>query len=234
MLGAALLVASNQSARRRIGVLTLGASLGAAVARFQLGRLLKWQPAYRVELGYGRLEIRRYGPEIRAETTIASATWAEAMIEGVARLNDYASGGNDRAEVLPPTVPLLTTLNASGSSQLPRQAWRSPRVSNVDQLLSIATRTMAQVLPGSLTLDDLPAPNDERVQLLRVPARRVAALRFRGSQLGELAAQKRNELLFLTKCAGLRPISEVVLAAYDDASTLPLLRRNEVLVEVED
>ena len=52
--------------------------------------------------------------------------------------------------------------------------------------------------------------------------------------LGLITAQKRNELLFLLKCAGLRAASEVWFAAYDGPSTLPLLRRNEVMVELAD
>ena len=62
----------------------------------------------------------------------------------------------------------------------------------------------------------------------------MAVLAFRGGYGGDLPAQKRNELLFLLKCAGLRAASEVWFAAYDGPSTLPLLRRNEVMVELAD
>jgi hypothetical protein len=69
---------------------------------------------------------------------------------------------------------------------------------------------------------------------VRVPARRVAALGFSGRYGGDIPAHKRNELMFLTRLAGLSPRSEVWFAGYDGPSTLPLLRRNEVLVELED
>ena len=85
-----------------------------------------------------------------------------------------------------------------------------------------------------MTLDELPVPNDERVHLHGVPARRAAVLGFRGRYDGDLPAQKRNELLFLLKCAGLKAASEVWFAGYDAPWTLPVLRRNEVMVELED
>jgi hypothetical protein len=92
---------------------------------------------------------------------------------------------------------------------------------------------MAFVMPSNLPVDALPLPNDHRVLLRGVPRRRMAVLRFSGTYAGDLPAEKRNELLFLLKSAGLKPTSEVWFAGYDGPTTLPFLRHNEVLVEIQ-
>jgi SOUL heme-binding protein len=232
-IGGALLLASDRHASRRFGLLALGAAAGLIVARWQWARALNWQPPYRVELENGRLEIRRYGQEIHAETTIEGATWERALEEGFQTLAGYIFGHNGSGVKLPMTSPVMTTLNDPSAKRGRAKAWKAPTVGSIDDLTGPGTRTMAFVMPGNLTLDDLPAPQDDRVQLRVVPPRRVAALTFRGRYAGELPAQKRNELLFLAKCAGLSVKSEVVFAGYDAPSTLPLLRRNEVLVEID-
>jgi hypothetical protein len=233
MLSGAVLLASSQAGARRFGVTALGASLGLALARWQWGRAFNWQPPYRVELEHGRLEIRRYGREAHAETTVEAASWNDTLEHGFNILAGYISGGNAAGVKLPMTSPVLTTVNEPASRRSRSKGWKAPTVCAVDALTGRASRTMAFVMPGQLTLDELPAPTDERVQLRVVPPRRVAALTFHGRYGGELPAQKRNELLFLAKCAGLSITSEVVFAGYDAPFTLPLLRRNEVLVEIE-
>jgi hypothetical protein len=226
-------LAVNRPASRRLGLATLSASIGLTLARWQLGRAFNWQPPYRVELENGRLEIRRYGQEVHAETTIDDADWQQALEQGFHVLADYILGNNASHVKLPMASPVMTTLNDPTVKRARAKSWKAPAVSAIDDLMSSGSRTMAFIMPGDLTLDDLPGPLDERVQLRVVPPRRVAALRFHGRYSGELPAQKRNELLFLAKCAGLSVRSEVVFAGYDAPSTLPLLRRNEVLVEIE-
>jgi hypothetical protein len=232
-LGASLLSARAAS-KRRVGLTALGISAGALLARWQLGRAFTWQPPYRVEFQYGRLEIRRYEHQIHVETTIENATWNDALSQGFRRLASYILGDNDAEQAMPMTSPVLTTVTLGSGPRRSLKSWQPPSVSDLDQLNGKTSRNMVFVLSGDLSLDDLPAPNDERVHLHGVPPRRVAVLRFRGRYGGDLPAQKRNELLFLLKCAGLKAASEVWFAAYDGPSTLGFLRRNEVLVELAE
>ena len=133
------------------------------------------------------------------------------------------------------TAPVLTTvtLGSSGRRRVAK-AWKPPSVADLDQLNGRTSRNMVFVMPGDTSLDQLPQPNSDDVHLHGVPPRRMAVLAFRGRYGGDLPAQKRNELLFLLKCAGLKAASEVWFAAYDGPSTLPFLRRNEVMVELAD
>lgn len=217
-----------------LGIATLGVSLGAALARWQLARLFTWQPRYELEFEHGRLQIRLYDHLILAETTVEPAPWSTALTQGFRRLAAYVFGDNQKRAKLGMTAPVLSTVTLGSDQRGIASSWRPPRVSDLERLTGPTARNVAFVLPDQHTLDDLPAPNDSRVHLHGVPPRRMAVLAFRGPYGGDLPAQKRNELLFLLKCAGLRPASEVWFAAYDGPSTLPFLRRNEVMVELAD
>jgi hypothetical protein len=179
------------------------------------------------------LEVRRYAPQLRARTWVEQEPWSAALERGFERLAGYIFGGNEQELRLSMTSPVLMSVPASTSQRKDGKTWGAPSVADLDELLGPATREMAFVMRGDLTLEDLPTPKDHRVRLGATPSQRVAALAFRGRYGGDLPAQKRNELLFLSKLAGLKPTSEVWFAGYDGPSTLPLLRRNEVLVEVE-
>lgn len=211
----------------------LGASLGMALGRWQLGRWFTPGPAYQVEQTQGRLELRRYEHRIHAETIVV-APWPTALQVGFARLFRYITGDNAEGRALEMTTPVLLSVTAEGLARRATPSWQPPGVTELGKLTRALPRSMVFVMPANSTLDRLPAPNDARVRLHGVPPRRLAALRFRGGYQGDLPAQKRNELLFLLKCAGLRPASEVWFAAYDGPSTLPILRRNEVMVELDD
>jgi hypothetical protein len=98
----------------------------------------------------------------------------------------------------------------------------------------IADRTVSFVMPGDRDITDLPTPRDSRVQLRAVPERVVAVLAFTGDYKGSLPADKRSELVRRLREAGLTPHGEASFAGYDPPSTLPALRRNEVMIELED
>jgi len=217
---------------KSLGLAALGVSVGAGLARWQLGRLFTWQPRYRLEFEHGRLQIRLYEHQIQAETTVDPAPWSHALNEGFLRLAGYLFGNNGARQSIAMTTPVLSTITLGREPRGAASSWRPPRVSDVHELTGNTARNIAFVLPEDRTLDELPTPNDPRIHLHGVPPRRMAVLAFRGGYGGDLPAQKRNELLFLLKCAGLRAASEVWFAAYDGPSTLPFLRRNEVMVEL--
>jgi hypothetical protein len=154
--------------------------------------------------------------------------------EGFTRLAAFISGANVTGQRVPMTRPVLVTSATSTTRRNRAGSWQPPSVAPLAELNGLVTRKVAFVMPENWKLDELPLPTDPRVQLRGVPARRMAVLSFRGSYSGDLPAQKRNELLFLLKCAGFKPAAEVWFAAHDGPSTLPLLRRNEVLVELDD
>ena len=91
---------------------------------------------------------------------------------------------------------------------------------------------VAFTMPSSSRLEDLPVPDDARVALRRIGARRVAAVRFSGTWGEEKFREKAVELQKLAQQKGLVSRGEPVYARYDPPWTPSFLRRNEVLLEV--
>ena len=213
----------------------LGLSFGGGLARWQLGRAFAWQPRYVVEFDDTRLQIRSYAPQIHAETMVDNRRWPDALSEGFERLAAYIGGANSTQRKIAMSSPVLTSVTAANAPSRHAKSWRPPSVVALDELNgSASSRSMAFVMPENLPVDELPQPDDRRVLLRGVPRRRMAVLSFRGAYGGDLPAEKRNELLFLVKTAGLKAASEVWFAGYDGPTTLPFLRRNEVLVELAE
>ena len=120
-------------------------------------------------------------------------------------LASYISGQNERGQQIAMTAPVLQQKTASGYE-------------------------VSFVMPDDLV--DPPKPRSS-LELKRVDSKLMAAIKFSGSASDELFARKAKELISSIEAAGFRAISEPLYARYNGPWTPPLLRRNEVLVEVE-
>ncbi|HEY0467562.1 MAG TPA: heme-binding protein [Polyangiaceae bacterium] len=200
----------GQGSTRRFGLATLGSSLAVIFTRWQLSRWFTEEASYQVESADGDFEVRQYAPRVQAETVLNAAPWEQSLNEGFRRLANYIFGGNARHQKIAMTAPVMVTVGATDR----------------------ATRTVAFKMPDSEPFETLPAPSDRQITLRRIPARRVAALSYRGRYGREIPAKQRQELLTYVRAAGLLPIGEVTFAGYDAPSTLPWLRRNEIQVEL--
>jgi len=223
--------------RRSAGLGTLGASLGLALLRWQLQRFVTEKVPYQLEATVGDIELRSYPPQVLAETVVQQADWSGALNEGFERLAGYIFGNNDGAERLSMTAPVLSTL-ASEPGSSPRHGETSPAtapgLAAMDEARQVKGRTVAFVMPADRQLNDLPAPRDPRVRLRSIPERVVAVLTFRGDYQSGLPAEKRETLLRRLREVGFVTEGDVTFAGYDPPSTLPALRRNEVMVELAD
>lgn len=211
--GATARLAGSRSAGWIAGGLTAAA---IAVVRWQLQRWINDEPAYTVERRVGDLEIRRYAPRVEARTQIAEGSFDRALETGFRRLAAYIFDGNAREESLAMTGPVV----ASGE----RLAMTGP----VQARASSGGHEMAFVMPAGRTLASLPRPRDARVELVEVPARRVAVLCYRGRYRGDRVAREARRIRELAAAAGLHAAGEPAFAGFDPPSTLPWLRRNEI------
>src|ERR1041384_3211230 len=108
---------------KSLGLTAIGVSVGAAVARWQLGRLFTWQPRYRLELEHGRLQIRLYEHQIHAETTVNPAPWSDALNEGFLRLAGYLFGDNGGQQTISMTTPVLSTITLGRDPRGVASSW---------------------------------------------------------------------------------------------------------------
>ena len=206
-------LAGARRARRRAAFRLAGAGagttlvVGAALVLWQLPRLLAGGPRYKVELRRGTFEVRYY-PEIRlAATTVRDETWTDALQVGFGRLA-RALFGSRGGERLGMQTPVLGTGDSDGYH-------------------------IAVVIPEEAEIPPVSDPRlGTRVDIGHVPARRVAVLRFRGPSDREAIEVHKRELAHALALYGLTPRGEATFAGYDPPTTLPLLRRNELWVEL--
>lgn len=193
---------------RRAGLIAGGASaVLLGVARWQLERSFNDEPDYVVAERIGGLEIREYRARVEAETKIDDTNYERALDLGFDRLAGFIFGANERREKLGMTTPV--TVRNTGD----------------------ATR-IAFVMPMQRTRESLPLPDDQRIATIDIPERRVAVLGFIGKRSDALIRRKQDELRRLVAEAGLAARGEPQYAGFDPPWTLPLLRRNEVWLEL--
>ena len=89
-------------------------------------------------------------------------------------------------------------------------------------------------MPAGYTLETLPKPDDARITLRKIAPARFAVLRFSGYATSGSVETRTAELLAWVKGRHLRTVGPVSLAQYDPPWTLWFLRRNEVMLQLEE
>ena len=93
--------------------------------------------------------------------------------------------------------------------------------------------TIRFIMPQGYDRETLPVPAGEDVEIVEVPARRVAAIRFSGVQTDALLAEREAVLREWLAANDLPSDGAATFAYYNDPFTPGFLRRNEVLVALD-
>ena len=213
--------------RQTIGDPLLRAMLLAALLTFGGDAMSYEEPGYAVLSQSGAVEYRRYEAYLVAETFVeGAADFDSAGNEGFRRLFRYIAGGNTGQSKIAMTAPVSQAAEAEKGEKISMTV-------PVQQAGSAAGWRIAFMLPGQYTLDTAPVPSDSRVRIVAVPAKIVAVLRYSGRWTESNYVEHRDELLKILAEQGIRTSGEPWLARYNAPFSLPFLRRNEVLVEVD-
>lgn len=166
------------------------------------------EPAYSLRQSDGAFEVRAYASTIVAETTVDGDAFG-SRFEGFGPLADYIFAKERDGEKIAMTAPVTQQATTSG-------AW-----------------TIGFTMPAGYSIDTLPAPASRNVTLTEQPAQTMAVLKFTGLATGRDMDEAKRSLMQKVADAGLATKGEPVFAFYDPPWTLPFMRRNEVMVEVE-
>lgn len=177
------------------------------------------EPAFDVLSRDGDVEVRRYAPTVVAVTIVEGEREA-ALSEGFRRLAGYIFGKNRSKQEITMTAPVSATRSEKIAMTAPVSA--SPTGEG-------SYRVTFTMPPGS-TLESLPEPEDPRVALEAVPSRDLAAVQFSGSARTASIEEHTALLVAWAKRTGRELDGPPTLAQYDPPFTMPLLRRNEILV----
>ena len=183
------------------------------------------EPTYTVEQRIDGAEIRRYGPRIAAETTVNAGEEA-ARSKGFRRLAGYIFGGNHSEAKIAMTAPVAQQSIGGKGEKIAMTAPVAQHPGGGDQWV------IRFFMPADKTMDSLPQPDNPAVRLVTVPAETVAVRRFTGSRSTSAVATQTAALMGALEKAGLHADGEPAAWFYDPPWTIPMLRRNEVIVPV--
>ena len=206
-----------------------GALLGG-IALWAIGSYLAVrtieEPAYTVLEKKDGYEIREYKPYIVAETTV-TGSYSEATTQGFRIIADYIFGNNIKKESIAMTVPVLEANRERISEKI------SMTVPVLASSIANGSRVISFVLPSKYTLDTLPKPNNDAVVLKSVQRRKVAALTFTWYPTETRVETKKKALVAALQRDKQKVIGKIETARYNPPFSMPVILRNEILVQVE-
>lgn len=168
-------------------------------------------------------EVRRYPPQLVAEAGVTASDEKTGRNQAFRMLFHYISGANRSQAKVAMTTPVET------AAQAETFAMTAPVETQVQAAGRYAMRFF---LPAAYTLETAPQPTDSNVQILELPERTLAVLRFAGSTGAENVARHLDELRKTVDESRWRLAGEPTTMFYDPPWTIPFLRRNEVAVPV--
>tara|TARA_B100000683_G_scaffold26922_1_gene24262 strand:+ start:1289 stop:1846 length:558 start_codon:yes stop_codon:yes gene_type:complete len=167
------------------------------------------EPRYEVISTFPAFEVRRYADSVQARVRTEGMKIRDST-GGFRRIAGYIFGRNDREQMIAMTAPVHIWNDGEGS-------------------------IMAFTMPSQYSLEDLPSPSDKGVELVNYIGCNIAALPFSGLSGPTRTRRMKKKLSRMVSENGISPIGPAILAVYDNpTSTLPFLRRNEILLPVED
>ena len=184
------------------------------------------EAAYTVVVADDDFEIRDYEPMTIVETTV-DGEFDNAGNEAFRRLFAYISGDNVANSKIAMTAPVIADPAGTNSGQ--DIAMTTPVLREYNRK---GWRYMF-VLPADFSLQTAPTPLDENVRLAEIPGKKVAVIRYSGFWSEESMLEKTSELNGWIAENALTSASEPRWAGYNPPWTIPFLRRNEVMIDVQ-
>lgn len=165
------------------------------------------RPDYAVAARDGAVELRDYPALAVAEVTV-NAPRREALRQGFSPLARYIFASDREGEKIAMTAPVTQLPAGAGDA-----GWR-----------------VRFILPKGADPAALPVPANAAVRLTEEPAGRYAAIRFSGTSTDPRLQEHEAQLRGWLAERDLMPAGPAQFAYYNDPFTLPVLRRNEVLI----
>ena len=179
------------------------------------------QPKYQVIERYKNIEVRDYPQMIVAEVNVTGDRNA-AIQKGFRLIANYIFGNNSTSQNTEATSIVThkegekIAMTAPVTQQSEGDGWR-----------------VQFIMPANYTLETLPNPNAPEVALKRVHAGRRAVIGFSGLAGDESLIRHTAELNSFISATGLKVTSKPTYAFYNPPWTLPFLRHNEIMIDVE-
>lgn len=186
------------------------------------------QADYTVAKKMDGYEIREYPAHIVAQTTV-QGSYGKSMGNGFSIVAGYIFGGNTKKESIAMTAPVVAQ-KGQDDKKYENIAMTAPVVATTEG----DSQTISFGMPRSYTLETLPTPNDPRVKIVMVPAKKYAVMRFSGFRSDARIKRMQEKLLMALARDGIVTQGSMAYAGYNAPWTPPWMTRNEVLAEIID
>ena len=178
------------------------------------------KPDYEVIQSVQNIEIRQYEPMIIAEVEVDGKR-EDAIGDGFRLLADYIFGNNTVQQVISMTAPVQQKENQNIAMTAP-----------VQQQSTGKSWRMSFVMPSKYSMDSLPVPNNNRVRLKGILAKKFVVIEFSGTNSNENVTEHENQLMNYIEENQIKINDSPKYAFYNPPWSLPFLRRNEVMIEI--
>lgn len=188
--------------------------------------VIRWieEPVYTVLERRDGYEIREYASYITAEVEVAG-DMRTALSSGFRQLAGYIFGGNTSQTSIKMTVPVMDTQKSSESIAMTAPV--------MDTISSSGKHIVAFTLPSKYTIESLPKPDNANIRFRQVAPSRRAILQYTWYATESRVAAKKQLLTELLARDGFKMVGEMISAQYNPPLSFPLLRRNEVMVDIQ-
>lgn len=174
-------------------------------------------PAYKTVHSYeDKIEVRTYAPQIVAKVTVEGAR-SEAIGKGFRLLADFIFGNNISNQDISMTAPVQQQASEEIAMTAP-----------VQQTNEGGSWAVEFIMPSAYTMDTLPKPSDDRIEIIERGEQHTLTIRFSGRNSDENVATYKKILDQFILDNKVPVISPAIYAFYNPPWTLPFLRRNEI------
>ncbi len=171
-----------------------------------------------------KIEVRNYESIVLVSASMSGASGNSAF----RKLFKYIGGENEGATEISMTAPVIMD-----DKMMNKKGTEISMTAPVFMNESAGTSLMSFVMPNNFTLATTPKPTDPDVQVSELKNYKVATIQFSGTLSDSNVAKHTQILSMWITNNGYTAISAPVKAGYNGPITLPMMRRNEVLIDVK-
>lgn len=171
----------------------------------------------------GKIEVRHYPSMVLVSVSMSSKNGNSAF----RNLFNYIGGENQGATKISMTAPVI--MGASDSSM---KGTKIPMTAPVFMNEEAGSESMSFVMPNDFTVETTPKPTNPDITVSELKNYKVAVITFSG-RLSDNNVKKQTDILVdWIDQSGYTAINTPLKAGYNSPFTLPMMRRNEVLIEI--
>ena len=194
------------------------------------------EPKYEVIVSDAQFEVRHYAPVLIAET-IVEGDMDAASSKGFRLIADFIFGNNlssdtDKKSKIAMTAP-VTVEPQSSKIAMTAPVTVEPQAAE-SNMKTAKTWRINFVMPSQYTLANIPKPKNNAVSLREVPSKYFIVHKYSGFNTASRVQAKTDEAVEWATKRSYKIIGTPQLSRYDPPWTLPMFRRNEIMIEIAE